>query len=92
MLAALLTAVAALNPAPVATRTTWTPLSAASAPASELQGLEGAGAGVARRIVLYRTTVAPIRDLDGLRRVPGVGGRKLHLWSAAIRESGARGT
>jgi hypothetical protein len=43
--------------------------------------LSGAGASLALRIRAYRDLVDPGLGTDDLRRVPGVGSQRLHLWA-----------
>lgn len=53
-----------------------------------LATLPGAGVSLARRMVAYRRLVGPLDAPAALRRVPGVGGRRLHAWSPWILQEG----
>mgnify|MGYP001267198563 CR=1 FL=1 len=48
------------------------------APANELEALPNVGSTLAARIVEYRRTRGPFRELDDLLQVHGVGERTLH--------------
>jgi competence protein ComEA len=48
-----------------------------SATASELETLPGIGPVLAERIIHYRNQYGPFRDINDLRKVPGVGDKKL---------------
>lgn len=61
-----------------------------AATAQELVRLPRIGAGLAARIVAEREAHGPFRSLDGLRRVPGVGGSTLEGLRSHVRFAAGR--
>jgi len=60
------------------------PLPINSADALLLQSIPGIGPGIADKIVLYRQNNGPLRNLDDLLNIPGIGTKRAAAWAKQL--------
>lgn len=60
------------------------PLPINSADSLLLQSIPGIGPGIADKIVLYRQNNGPIRNLDDLLNIPGIGSKRAAAWAKQL--------
>lgn len=60
------------------------PLPINSADSLLLQSITGIGPGIADKIVLYRQNNGPLRNLDDLLNIPGIGTKRAAAWAQQL--------